>query len=254
MCRQPLETWCVWATPSDVVPDEGRARLYLVNSSANRIDVWDYSRGRSTLIIWALGFSRSRCHRLSRPPLRSPWTRADPLWSTPGTNLYTGAGTGAVATNLGTAVAVNLISSTAINVPNTIRVFMNFRDATQRGQIYPVPTAPNSATATAPTLAATRPIVNAVDGTTAFKPGSFVTINGSSLASPATANALPAPTVLGGSCVVMNNVAIPLLQTSGGQIAAQIPSTIRSSQVAMQVRSLATPQTSAPVVVSIQKP
>jgi hypothetical protein len=116
-----------------------------------------------------------------------------------------------------------------------------------------IPLAPASA-ATAPTLAVTRPIVNAVDGTTAFKPGSFVTINGSSLASNATANALPAPTVLGGSCVVMNNVAIPLLQTSGGQIAAQIPSTIRSGQVVMQVRSLATAQNSAPVVVSIQKP
>jgi YVTN family beta-propeller protein len=116
-----------------------------------------------------------------------------------------------------------------------------------------IPLAPASA-ATTPTLAATRPIVNSVDGTTAFKPGSFVTINGSSLASVATANALPAPTVLGGSCVVMNNVAIPLLQTAGGQIAAQIPSSMRAGQVVMEVRSLATAQHSAPVVVSIQKP
>ena len=64
---------------------------------------------------------------------------------TAGTNLYTGAGTGAVATNSGTALAVNLISPNAINIPNTIRVYMNFRDSTQRGQIYPVPTVPNSA-------------------------------------------------------------------------------------------------------------
>jgi uncharacterized protein (TIGR03437 family) len=116
-----------------------------------------------------------------------------------------------------------------------------------------IPLAPASA-ATAPALAATRPIVNAVDGTTSFKPGSFVTINGASLASAAIANALPAPTVLGGSCVVMNNVAIPLLQTASGQIAAQIPSTMRAGQVVMQVRSLATAQNSAPVVVAIQKP
>jgi hypothetical protein len=116
-----------------------------------------------------------------------------------------------------------------------------------------IPLTPSSA-ATTPVLAATQPIVNSVDGTTTFAPGSFVTINGSSLASVAIANALPAPTVLGGSCVVMNDVAIPLLQTTGGQIAGQIPSTMRPGEVVMQVRSLATAQSSAPVVVTIHTP
>jgi uncharacterized protein (TIGR03437 family) len=116
-----------------------------------------------------------------------------------------------------------------------------------------IPLTPSSA-ATTPALASTQPIINSVDGTTTFKPGSFVTINGSSLASPAVANALPAPTVLGGSCVVMNSVAIPLLQTAGGQIAAQIPSTMRPGEVVMQVRSLATAQSSSPVVVTIHTP
>jgi DNA-binding beta-propeller fold protein YncE len=115
-----------------------------------------------------------------------------------------------------------------------------------------IPLTPAS-TSTTPALAA-HPIVNSVDGSTAFKPGSFVTINGSNLASPGTANALPAPTVLGGSCVVMNNVAIPLLQTASGQIAAQIPSNMRPGEVVMEVRSLATAQNSAPVVVAIQRP
>ncbi|HTB16099.1 MAG TPA: hypothetical protein VK752_31230 [Bryobacteraceae bacterium] len=116
-----------------------------------------------------------------------------------------------------------------------------------------IPLTPSTA-ATSPALALTQPIINSVDGTTTFKPGSFVNINGSSLASPAIANALPAPTVLGGSCVVMNNVAIPLLQTAGGQIAAQIPSTMRPGEVVMQVRSLATAQSSSPVVVTIHTP
>lgn len=116
-----------------------------------------------------------------------------------------------------------------------------------------IPLTPTSA-ATTPALAATHAIVNSVDGTTAFRPGSFVTINGSNLATAATATALPAPTVLGGSCVVMNNVAIPLLQTASGQIAGQIPSTMRPGQVVMEVRSLATAQNSAPVVVTILKP
>jgi YVTN family beta-propeller protein len=116
-----------------------------------------------------------------------------------------------------------------------------------------IPLTPSSA-ATTPVLATTQPIINSVDGTTTFKPGSFVTINGSSLASAAVANALPPPTVLGGSCVVMNSVAIPLLQTASGQIAGQIPSTMRPGEVVMEVRSLATAQSSAPVVVTIHTP
>jgi uncharacterized protein (TIGR03437 family) len=116
-----------------------------------------------------------------------------------------------------------------------------------------IPLAPASA-ATTPSLASTQPIANSVDGTANFQPGSFVTINGSSLAAAAIANTLPPPTVLGGSCVVMNNVAIPLLQTSTGSIAAQIPSTMRAGEVVMEVRSLATAQSSQPVVVTISKP
>jgi YVTN family beta-propeller protein len=116
-----------------------------------------------------------------------------------------------------------------------------------------IPLAPASASTT-PVLAVTQPIMNSVDGTATFKPGSFVTINGASLASAAVANSLPAPTVLGGSCVVMNDVAIPLLQTASGQIAGQIPSTMRAGQVVMQVRSLASAQSSAPIVVTIHTP
>jgi uncharacterized protein (TIGR03437 family) len=54
--------------------------------------------------------------------------------------------------------------------------------------------------------------------------------------------------------VVMNNVAIPLLQTSSGSIAAQIPATMRAGEVVMSVRSLATAQASTPVVVTIKAP
>src|SRR5579872_6655853 len=33
-------------TPSDIVLDESRSRLYLVNQSANRVDIYDYAGGR----------------------------------------------------------------------------------------------------------------------------------------------------------------------------------------------------------------
>ena len=59
-----------------------------------------------------------------------------------GTNMVTGS-----ANLQGSAFNVNLASSEAINIPNNIRVFMNYRTPDQRGVIYPVPTTPNNAPA-----------------------------------------------------------------------------------------------------------
>ena len=56
-----------------------------------------------------------------------------------GTNMWTGAGT-----VQGTPVNVTLASSTAINLPNVVRVYMNYRQSDQRGVIYPLPTTPNT--------------------------------------------------------------------------------------------------------------
>ncbi len=56
-----------------------------------------------------------------------------------GTNMWTGAGT-----FQGTPYNMNLTSAEAINQPNQIRVYMNYRQNDQRGQIFPVPTTPNS--------------------------------------------------------------------------------------------------------------
>src|SRR5207247_8570773 len=47
----------------------------------------------------------------------------------------------------GSAFNVNLAASEAINIPNNIRVFMNYRNPDQRGVIYPVPTTPNNSPA-----------------------------------------------------------------------------------------------------------
>jgi YVTN family beta-propeller protein len=102
-----------------------------------------------------------------------------------------------------------------------------------------------------PQIAAAKGIVNAADGTTTFKPGSFVTINGSSLAASATPMTLPAPTVLGGSCVTFNDVSLPLLQTSSGQIQAQIPANVVTGSNVVVVRSLANGTYSNPVVVTV---
>jgi YVTN family beta-propeller protein len=56
-----------------------------------------------------------------------------------GTNIWTGAGT-----SQGVPLNVTLSSPEAINIPNMIRVYMNYRQSDQRGVIYPIPTVPNN--------------------------------------------------------------------------------------------------------------
>jgi len=114
-----------------------------------------------------------------------------------------------------------------------------------------MPTA-TATSATTPATASSRAVANATNGSAVFAPGAFIEINGTNLASTATASTLPAPTVLGGSCVLVDDVAIPLLSTSPTQIMAQLPATIRGGSNVLQVRSLVNAQRSTPVVVSIQ--
>jgi hypothetical protein len=109
-------------------------------------------------------------------------------------------------------------------------------------------------TDTRPTIApGTRGIVNSTDGTTNFKPGSFITISGTNLGDAATADSIPPPTVLGGSCVTFGDVAVPLLVTSTGQIQAQIPDTLTPGTQVVEVRSLSTAQDSDPVVITVKQ-
>ena len=104
---------------------------------------------------------------------------------------------------------------------------------------------------TRPSIAA-RGIVNSADGTANFGPGSFITITGRNLAGAATADTIPPPTVLGGSCVTFGDIAVPLLVTSSGQIQAQIPDTLAPGTQVVEVRSLATAQDSDPVTVTVK--
>lgn len=104
-----------------------------------------------------------------------------------------------------------------------------------------------------PAISSNKGIVNSNDGTTNLRPGSFVTVNGANLALPATADTIPLPTVLGGTCVTFNDVAIPLFQTASGQISGQIPDTVKAGQNVVQVRSLGTAQQSDPVLITVQK-
>jgi DNA-binding beta-propeller fold protein YncE len=95
-------------------------------------------------------------------------------------------------------------------------------------------------------------VVNSSSAGAAITPGSFVTITGKNLAATGVASTLPPPTVLGGSCVTFGDIALPLLSTSSGQIQAQVPVTMLPGTQVVEVRSLATAQDSAPVVVTVK--
>lgn len=117
-----------------------------------------------------------------------------------------------------------------------------------------IPMTPSSQDTKPQIASGPRAIVNSNDGSPNVKPGGFVTITGANLASNSTADQVPVPTVMGGSCVLFDNVAAPLLQTANGQISAQLPATAKPGVNVVQVRSLATGQSSDPVTITIQKP
>ncbi len=98
-----------------------------------------------------------------------------------------------------------------------------------------------------------RGVVNSTDGTTNIQPGSFITVTGTNLADAASASSTPLPTLLGGSCVVFNDMPLPLLQTSPTQISAQIPADVRPGQNVVQIRSLARATQSDALIVNVQK-
>ncbi len=69
-------------------------------------------------------------------------------------------------------------------------------------------------------------------------PGSLASIFGRNLASKAGVDSGTRPTILGGACVTLNNVPLPLLMTSDSQINVQIPPTLAAGRYPLVVRSI----------------
>ena len=169
----------------------------------------------------------------------------------------------AVDTRTGaTATAARIPENPVLSEFGTVRTAMPSRQMVvdSQGTVYGLTVSGLSVIQLTPATSATQPqvdagsIVNAVDGTSSFAPGSFISVNGANLAGAAIASTLPPPTVLGGSCVLIDNVPVPLLSTSSNQIVAQLPATIRSGINVLQVRSLTMAQQSNRVLVTVQKP
>lgn len=79
-----------------------------------------------------------------------------------------------------------------------------------------------------------------------------MTIFGKNLASDGTGKS-PLPTILGNACVTVNNVPIPLLYTSSGQINAQVPTTLAAGRYPLVVRNLSTNSTSVSMTLTVSK-
>ena len=69
-------------------------------------------------------------------------------------------------------------------------------------------------------------------------PNTWLSIFGQNLAASDTATSNPLPTVLGGSCVTLNNVAIPLVYAGAGLINAQIPPNLAPGTYQLVVHSI----------------
>jgi len=111
----------------------------------------------------------------------------------------------------------------------------------------------------APTPAANSPqvfpkgAVNAASYQTPIAQNGLVSIFGRNLGDTEGASSLPLPTVLGGVCVTLNNLPLPLFLSSPGQINAQIPPEMATGAFPLVVRAIGKNAASASQQLTISK-
>jgi uncharacterized protein (TIGR03437 family) len=96
-------------------------------------------------------------------------------------------------------------------------------------------------------------VVNTANYQRGIAPTGLVSIFGKNLASNATAGAVPLGSILGGTCVTLNNSPLPLLATTSGQINAQIPPGLAAGSYPLVVRSIANQVASTSTTVAVAK-
>jgi uncharacterized protein (TIGR03437 family) len=96
-------------------------------------------------------------------------------------------------------------------------------------------------------------VVNAANFQSAVAPNGLIAIIGRNLASTASAASTPLPTVLGNSCVTLNNTPLPLMATAANQINAQLPPTLAPGRYPLVVRSISGQSASTAINVTVAK-
>ena len=102
-------------------------------------------------------------------------------------------------------------------------------------------------------LAPANGVVNTANYMPSVASGGLVSIFGQRLASAASAGSTPLPTVLGGTCVTLNNTPLPLLASFPNQINAQLPPTLAAGRYPLVVRSIANHEASSSATVAVAK-
>jgi uncharacterized protein (TIGR03437 family) len=111
----------------------------------------------------------------------------------------------------------------------------------------------------APVAAADRPLpnprgaVNLASYQVSAAPNGLLSIFGLNLGASEAVQSAPLPTVLGGTCVTLNNVGLPLLMVSPAQINAQIPPDLAAGNYTLTVRSVAKQAASPPQQLAVSK-
>jgi uncharacterized protein (TIGR03437 family) len=96
-------------------------------------------------------------------------------------------------------------------------------------------------------------VVNTANYMPSVASGGLISIFGLRMASAASAGGTPLPTVLGGTCVTLNNAPLPLLASSPGQINAQLPPTLAAGRYPLVVRSIANHEASSSATITVAK-
>jgi uncharacterized protein (TIGR03437 family) len=95
--------------------------------------------------------------------------------------------------------------------------------------------------------------VNLASYQSAVAVNGLLSIFGSNLGSTAQAATVPLPTTLGGTCVTLNNVPVPLFLMSPGQINAQIPPNLAAGTYPLVIHSIANQAASTSQNITVSK-
>lgn len=161
-----------------------------------------------------------------------------------------------------TLFSANTLEGPLTEVTGTSRVLVNGRmiayDAAG-GMVYILTASGLSAIPLSTSAGAPAPqvsaggVVNSANYQRGLAPVGLVSIFGRNLASNGTAGTVPLGSIMGGTCVTLNNSPVPLLATSAGQINAQIPTNLAAGTYPLVVRSIANQVASTSTSVTVAK-
>jgi uncharacterized protein (TIGR03437 family) len=103
-----------------------------------------------------------------------------------------------------------------------------------------------------PALAKTG-VVNLANLGAAVAANEMAAVHGTNLASAGATSSGPLPLILGGTCVTLNNQAVPLVLSSPGEINFQIPPGLAAGRYPLVVRSIANQVASSSATVTVSK-